>query len=143
MHKSCQILDLFLFKKTSTLTFSGSKQEHVGTTMLPAQLKTCSDLAEVGGIPSIFFASGTRQRKWVSCTLQNFKGSSSWDRRDILKYCCSSFPSSDKETGCSVSSLSNSSQSKDCFSFFVSESLHYCQIFLLMDWSFLWPFLQL
>ena len=38
---------LLLFKNTSILTFSGSKQLRVGVTILPAQLKPSAD---VGGI---------------------------------------------------------------------------------------------
>ena len=37
----------------------------IGTTMLLAQIKTCSDFAEVGRIPSIVLASCVR---WGKCT---------------------------------------------------------------------------
>ena len=55
---------LFLFKKTSIFTFSGSKQLRVGDTMLPAQLKTRSESADVGGIASTLLDRGVR---WGKC----------------------------------------------------------------------------
>ena len=55
---------LFLFRKTSILTLSGSKQVRVGTTTLLAQLKTRSDSADVGGIDKSFLVRGARLGKW-------------------------------------------------------------------------------
>ena len=86
--------------------------------MLPAQLKTRSDSAEVDGISRIAFASCARWGKRVSCILQKFKGLSACGRRGILRYCSSSFSSPDN-IGWSESSLStsNSSHNEDSLLF--------------------------
>ena len=56
---------LFLFRKTSILTLSGSKQVRVGAITFPAQLKTRSDSADVGGMDKSFLVRGARLGKWT------------------------------------------------------------------------------
>ena len=52
---------LFLFKNTNIFTFSESKQLRDDDTILPTQLNTCSESADIGGIASTLLEGGARR----------------------------------------------------------------------------------
>ena len=54
---------MFLFKKMRIRTFSGSREQRLGVTTLPAQLNTRSESADVGGMARSFLTRGDRRGK--------------------------------------------------------------------------------